>query len=72
MAGRPANSEMVQGYMDGRDTDCPEASTNRSNSYRHGFRVGRAEREGRTLGHFDDVTRWADDAMDADDAIMRA
>lgn len=66
MTRRPANEEMAQGYMDGRDTDCPEPSGNRSNSYRHGFMVGRAEREGRRLGSFDDVTKWADDAMDAD------
>lgn len=69
---RPANDEMVQGYMDGRGTGCPEPSGNRSNSYCHGFKVGRAEREGKHLGTFDQVTRWADEAMDADTAIMRA
>lgn len=69
---RPANEEMVQGYMDGLDANCPEPSANRSMSYRHGFKVGRSELEHKTLGHFDDVTRWADEAMDADDAIMRA
>lgn len=72
MAARPANAEMIQGYLDGRNLSAPEPSGNRSMSYRHGFKVGRAERERRTLGHFDVVNRWADEAMDADDAILRA
>lgn len=70
MTGRPANEEMVQGYMDGRDLNAPGPSANRSMSYRHGFSVGRAERENRTLGHFDEVIRWADEAMDADATIL--
>jgi hypothetical protein len=39
---KPANEEMVQGYMDGYDLNAPEPSANRSYSYRHGFAVGRA------------------------------
>ncbi|MDX3965532.1 MAG: hypothetical protein QHD01_02895 [Bradyrhizobium sp.] len=32
---------MVEGYMDGFKADSPEPSTNRSQSYRHGFSNGR-------------------------------
>ena len=35
--------EFWEGYMDGRDPNCPEPSENRSNCYRHSFAVGRAE-----------------------------
>lgn len=35
--------ERVDGYRDGRDPEAPEPSENRSASYRHGFKVGRAE-----------------------------
>jgi hypothetical protein len=66
---RPANDDMVEGYMDGRDLDAPEPSANRSHSYRHGFAVGRAEKVGKTLGTFDQVNRMADAAMDADMTI---
>lgn len=67
--GRPANDDMVQGYMDGRDLDTPEPSTNRSHSYRHGFVVGRTEKIGKTLGTFNEVLARADAAMVADDGL---
>ncbi|UFW72872.1 hypothetical protein [Bradyrhizobium sp. WU425] len=35
------SAEMVEGYMDGFKADSPEPSTNRSQSYRHGFANGR-------------------------------
>ena len=35
--------EYVEGYIDGRDKDCPEAGENRSERYKHSFDVGRAE-----------------------------
>lgn len=38
--------EMIEGYRDGRDADCPEPSANRSDSYRHGFANGRDDRAG--------------------------
>jgi hypothetical protein len=63
---KPANSEMVQGYMDGRDLDNPEPSGNRSHSYRHGFMVGRSEKLGRKAGSYEALVRAADAAMDAD------
>lgn len=34
-------TEMVEGYRDGRDPNSPEPSSNRSHSYRHGFANGR-------------------------------
>ncbi len=36
-----AETEMVEGYLDGRIADNPEPSANRSAAYRHGFRSGR-------------------------------
>lgn len=39
-----ANDEMVQGFRDGYDLDCPEPSDNRSHSYKHGFKAGRNDR----------------------------
>lgn len=33
--------EMVMGYRDGRNPECPEPSSNRSKSYIHGFKNGR-------------------------------
>lgn len=44
MTRAEAEAEMVQGFVDGYDLDCPEPSTNRSYSYRHGFRNGRADK----------------------------
>jgi hypothetical protein len=67
---RPANSEMVDGYVDGRDLESPDPSANRSYSYRHGFMVGRTEKQGQRLGSFDQVSRMADAAMDKDDGIL--
>lgn len=67
MEPRPANDEMVQGYMDGYDLTAPEPSANRSASYRHGFMVGRGEKTGDFAGNYMDLNRAADAAMDADD-----
>jgi len=39
--------EFADGYFDGRNTDTPEPSGNRSRAYQHSWGVGRAER----LGH---------------------
>lgn len=68
ITGRPANDEMVQGYMDGLDLSSPEPSANRSRSYRHGFANGRDDRRGQPRDTFDNVIRAADEAMEADDA----
>lgn len=67
MNGRPANDEMVAGYLDGRDLDNPEPSSNRSHSYRHGFRAGRADRGERWGKPFEVVEAMADEAMAKDD-----
>jgi hypothetical protein len=45
--GPQANDEMVEGYLDGFDFDNPDPSDNRSNSYRHGFANGRADKTGK-------------------------
>lgn len=39
-------SDFVEGYKDGRDPDCPEPNDNRSEKYKHSFKVGRAELNG--------------------------
>lgn len=45
-----ANDDMVQGFMDGYDLTAPEPSVNRSESYRHGFANGRADKTGISRG----------------------
>ncbi len=50
MVGIPANEDMVQGFMDGYDLTAPEPSANRSESYRHGFANGRADKTGKPRG----------------------
>jgi len=67
MDRRPANDDMVQGYMDGYDLTAPEPSANRSASYRHGFIVGRGEKTGMLAGDYMNLNKAADAAMDADD-----
>jgi hypothetical protein len=67
---RPANDEMMLGYLEGRDLNNPEPSTNRSHSYRHGFANGR--REALKLpprASFDEVMHMADEAMALDDCV---
>jgi hypothetical protein len=63
----PANAEMVDGYMDGRDPSNPEPSDNRSRSYRHGFRSGRADLGFPREETFEQTRAAADKAMEADD-----
>ena len=64
-----ANADMIEGYMDGYDLNAPEPSTNRSNSYRHGFAVARAEKLGGKLGTYQEISARADAAMAADAAV---
>ncbi len=59
MRGRPANEEMVQGYLDGWDLDNPEPSDNRSWSYRHGFANARDDRRGKPRASFQEISQWA-------------
>ena len=36
-----SEQQMLEGYLDGLDRDAPEPSSNRTESYRHGFANGR-------------------------------
>jgi hypothetical protein len=65
---RPANDEMVKGYLDGFDLTTPPPSMNRSASYRHGWLNGRDDRAGKPRDSADNLRRLADEAMTADDA----
>ncbi len=70
MKERPANDEMVQGYMDGFDPCSPEPSENRSASYRHGFANARDDRARSPRASAQTLREWADLAMDEDDRKM--
>ncbi len=64
MSGMPANDEMVVGYLDGFNLENPEPSENRSESYRHGFANGRADKSGKSRGLcLEELSRMADQAM---------
>lgn len=72
MASRPANDEMVQGYMDGFDLSSPAPSANRSHSYRHGFAAGRSDRgEQAPWRNAAEAVILADEAMALDDDLMQ-
>jgi hypothetical protein len=59
-----ANADMIEGYCDGFNLDCPEPSGNRSRSYRHGFANGRADKSGKSrCMTFEELIRTADVAM---------
>lgn len=69
MNRRPANAEMVEGFVDGYDLSAPEPSTNRSASYRHGFMCGRIDKGLiKWTGSADEFQARADAAMDEDAA----
>lgn len=65
----PANAEMVQGFMDGYDLSNPEPSKNRSHSYRHGFRSGRADKGFSRKESFEQVLAMAENAMRKDENV---
>lgn len=58
--------EMVEGYMDGFNLDCPAPSGNRSHSYRHGFANGRDDRRKQPRDTAENLRREADLAVAAD------
>jgi hypothetical protein len=60
--------EMVDGYFDGRRPEMPEPSDNRSASYRHGFRSGRADLGRPRAESFDETQAAADRAIEEDNA----
>ena len=67
--GRPANDEMIAGFRDGYDLNCPEPGPNRSASYRHGYANGRDDRANKQRASFDALIRMSDAAMAEDDAL---
>lgn len=69
MIERPANTEMIEGYCDGLNLDCPEPSDNRSASYRHGFANGRDDRRGKPRASVAEIIRQADEAMAVDEML---
>ncbi len=71
MSRRPANDEMVRGFMDGYDPTVPEPSANRTASYRHGFMVGRLDNTPADYGKYSagELELLADLAMDEDEAL---
>lgn len=67
---RPANQDMIDGYVDGLDQTCPEPSANRSHSYRHGFANGRDDRAGKPRARATMLRKMADIAMIEDERIQ--
>ena len=61
-----ANPDMIEGYMDGYDLNAPEPSANRSESYRHSFYIGRAEKLGLPITSFQELDAHADWAIAVD------
>lgn len=65
---RPANDEMIAGFIDSYDLDAPEPSDNRSHSYRHGFMCGRIDKgRMKAPGGADRLRAMADAAMAQDE-----
>lgn len=68
--GRPANDDMVEGYLDGfkdHRNHLPESLANRSASYVHGWMNGRDDRTGNPRSTFHEIMRRANEAMAIDD-----
>lgn len=66
MTPTDAEADMFEGYLDGMNPDAPEPNRNRSQSYRHGFRNGRADRAGRSNGPAMILRQAHDAAVSAD------
>lgn len=67
MTERPANDDMVAGFLDGFDLSAPEPSANRSASYRHGFANGRADKLHKNIGTAQERGELADKAVEKDE-----
>lgn len=67
---RPANDDMVAGFLDGYDLNAPDPSLNRSRSYLHGFANGRADRAGVPRASAQDLREMAEIAMEEDERDM--
>lgn len=62
-----ANDEMVEGYLDGRDSNAPEPSGNRSRAYRHGFQSGRDDLARKPSAPYAVRRQQAEELLAADD-----
>lgn len=60
---RPANQDMIDGYLDGCDPNSPEPSDNRSRSYKHGFANGRDDLRGKPRATAEELRDMAHEAM---------
>lgn len=64
---KAAEDEMVEGFLDGYKRCSPEPGRNRSRSYRHGFRNGRADIDRRSNWRsIEEAEAAADRAMQMD------
>jgi hypothetical protein len=63
---KPANADMIEGYMDGWDLSNPAPSDNRSHSYRHGFANARDDRAHKPRSSAAELGRLADEAEEKD------
>lgn len=61
-----AEDQMVEGYLDGRNPDNPEPSTNRSLSYCHGFQSGRDDLTKKPSAPFDVRIKQAEKCLRLD------
>jgi hypothetical protein len=63
-----AEQDMMDGFRDGYDLNCPEPLANRSRSYRHGFANGRDDRRGKPRGSCAELREIAASCIAADEA----
>lgn len=64
-----ANTDMVEGYLDGfraTEADFPDRLANRGESYRHGWLNGRDDRLGSPRSSAADLSEKADEAIKKD------
>lgn len=69
-----SETDMIEGYRDGRDVNSPEPSSNRSHSYRHGFANGRDDLANKPRDSAANLRELAAAAIAADDenGLLRA
>lgn len=65
-----AEQEMIDGFRDGYDLNCPEPSANRSRSYRHGFANGRDDHRGKPRASYAELREMAAACIAADEASI--
>lgn len=69
---RPANDDMVRGFMDGYDKNSPDPGPNTSMCYRHGFECGRDDLLCRVRFSAAELRQMADEAMEYDEDPLRS